>query len=297
MTAQLLTGAPVATSLSQELTVRIERLASAGITPQLAIVSVGERSDDQAYERSARRRLEGLGISCKSVHLPLSSNDADLSREVRAIKDDPSVHGLMVLRPLPAHLNEDRLGQELWPAQDVDGMTPASLAAVLRADPSGFAPCTAAAVMEILNYYKISLSGAEVVVVGRSLVIGRPVALLLLAADATVTICHSKTADLDAVCKRADIVIAAVGKAGCIGRKAMRAGQVLIDVGMNWNPETHSFVGDIDFEAASSIVRAVTPVPKGVGSVTTAVLAKHVVEAAERRAAAVHAAEHSAARS
>ena len=202
-----------------------------------------------------------------------------------AIKDidaDPAVHGCLMFRPLPAGLDEDAVAAALEPAKDVDSMTPASLLTTLSGRGEGFAPCTAEAVLALLDHYSVELDGAKVAVVGRSLVIGRPVAAMLTARNATVTMCHTHTRDLAAECRAADIVVAAVGRARTIGADAVREGQTIIDVGINWDEAAGKLVGDVDFDAAQPIVGAITPVPGGVGAVTTAILAKHVIEAAER---------------
>ncbi len=204
---------------------------------------------------------------------------------VEDINTDSAVHGCLMFRPLPAGLDENAVAAALDPAKDVDSMTPASLLTTLSGRGEGFAPCTAEAVLALLDHYGVELDGAKVAVVGRSLVIGRPVAAMLTARNATVTTCHTHTRDLAAECCAADIVVAAVGRARTIGADAVREGQTIIDVGINWDEAAGKLVGDVDFDAAEPIVGAITPVPGGVGAVTTAILAKHVIEAAERGSA------------
>ena len=280
--ATLLRGAPVATALCERLAGRIEALEQAGITPGLAIVRVGERPDDIAYERAASRRAERLGIVVHRTVLDKNCSQDDLEQAIDVVNADASVHGCMLLRPLPAHLDERSACECLSSSKDIDGITPGSLAGVFCGFDTGFPPCTAAAVMELLDFYHIELSGKRVAVVGRSLVVGRPLALLLLGRDATVTLCHSRTNNLAEVLRQADIVVAAVGRAGLIDATCVQPGQTIIDVGTNWDENLGSLVGDVAHDQVDPLVAAVSPVPGGVGSITTAVLALHVVEAAER---------------
>ena len=286
--AELLKGAPVARALTEELAARCAALHEQGIVPTLAIVRVGEREDDLSYERTAVKRAESLGIAVKvgieasRVLLPADVSQDELLAAIKDINANPTVHGCLLFRPLPAGLDEDAVAAALDPAKDVDSMTPASLLTTLSGRGEGFAPCTAEAVLALLDHYGVELDGAKVAVVGRSLVIGRPVAAMLTGRNATVTTCHTHTRDLAAECRAADIVVAAVGRARMIGADAVREGQTIIDVGINWDEAAGKLVGDVDFDAAEPIVGAITPVPGGVGAVTTAILAKHVIEATER---------------
>ena len=279
--AVLLKGAPVAKAITAELIERAGKLESLGVVPTLAIVRVGEREDDLSYERGALKRCEKVGISCRRYLLPADVSQEDLMGTVPEINEDPSIHGCLIFRPLPEHLEGDAVASALLPKKDVDSMTPASLLSTLSGLGAGYAPCTAEAVLAILDHYGIDLDGANVVVVGRSLVIGKPVASMLLARNATVTTCHTHTKDLAEVCRRADIVVAAAGHARTLGADAVRTGQTVIDVGINWDSQAEKLVGDVDFEAVEPLVDAVTPVPGGVGAVTTAILARHVICAAE----------------
>ena len=282
--AEILKGAPVAKALTAELADRAERLRAAGTVPTLAILRVGEREDDLSYERGALKRCEKVGIEARRVLLPADCSQEDLLAAIRGINEDAGVHGCLMFRPLPAGLDEDAAAAALDPAKDVDCMTAGSLLSTLSGRGEGFAPCTAEAVVALLDHYGIEPDGARVAVVGRSLVIGRPVAAMLTARNATVTICHTHTRDVAAVCREADIVVAAAGRARMLGADAARAGQVIVDVGINWDEAAGKLVGDVDFDAAEPIAGAITPVPGGVGAVTTAILAKHVIEAAERAA-------------
>lgn len=283
--AELLKGAPVARALTERLAARAQALAAAGVTPRLAVIRVGERPDDLSYERGLLKRCEKVGILADVRALPADCTQEELLACVRDVSGDASVHGCLMFRPLPAQLDEAAAARALDPAKDVDCMTDASLLATLAGRADGFAPCTAEAVLEVLDHYGVALEGARVTVVGRSLVIGRPVSLMLQARNATVTMCHTRTADLAAECRRADVVVAAAGHAGTVGAGCVASGQVVVDVGINWDEAAGRLVGDVDFDAAEPVVAAITPVPGGVGSVTTAVLAKHVIQAAERAAA------------
>ncbi len=200
---------------------------------------------------------------------------------IKDINEDAAIHGALIFRPLPKHLDDEAVRQALLPEKDVDGITDGSLLGVFAGVPKGFPPCTAQACMEILEQAGIDPKGKEAVVVGRSLVVGRPAAMLLLQRNATVTICHTRTQDMEGVCRRAQILIVAAGRAGVIGADHVSAGQTVIDVGIHVG-EDGKLRGDVDFQAAEPIVEAITPVPGGVGAVTTAVLASHVVEAASR---------------
>lgn len=279
--ATLLKGAAVAKSLTEKVKTRADALAEKGVLPTLAIIRLGERDDDMAYERGAKKRCEQAGVAVRTHALPIDTPQDMLLSLIKNINADNTVHGVLIMRPLPAHISDEAVVNTLSPAKDVDGITPGSQAAVYSGYGSGFAPCTAQACIEILKGYDISLVGKKVAVVGRSLVIGKPVSMLLLANNATVTTCHTKTRDLAAVCRDSEIVIAAAGKAKVIGKEHFSEGQVVIDVGIHAN-EDGSLCGDVDTDSALDIVSAITPVPGGVGAVTTSVLIDHVVTAAEK---------------
>ena len=280
--AMLLKGADAARALTEQLREQAEELKKNGTEPCLAILRVGAREDDLSYERGALKRCEKVGITVRQVVLPEDAGQQELMDNIRSLNEDERVHGVLMFRPLPAGLDEDAVAAALDPAKDVDSMTPASLLTTLSGRGEGFAPCTAEAVLALLDHYGVELDGAKVAVVGRSLVIGRPVAAMLTARNATVTTCHTHTHDLAAECRAADIVVAAVGRARTIDVDAVREGQTIIDVGINWDEAAGKLVGDVDSDAAEPVVNAITPVPGGVGAVTTAILAKHVIEAAER---------------
>ncbi len=282
MAELLLKGAPAAASLTQYSAAQAAGLAERGVVPTLAVIRVGAREDDLSYERGLTKRAEKAGVAVRVNELPADCTQDQLMDAIEAANENDEVHGILMFRPLPAQLDEALSCAAISPAKDVDCASPASLARVFCGEREGFAPCTADAVVALLRYYDVPLAGANVCVVGRSLVIGRPVAMLLLAQDATVTICHSKTADLAARCREADVLVVATGRPGTVGAECVRAGQTVVDVGINWDADAGKLVGDVDFAAAEPVVRAITPVPGGVGSLTTAVLMNHVVQAAER---------------
>ena len=276
-----LRGAPVARAIMDKTAGEITRLAQAGIMPKLAVFRVGSREDDIAYERSIIKRFSAAGAAVEVMALSEDATQEELEAAVRRAADDESVHGILVFSPLPKKFNAGRIRMLIPAEKDVDGMTDASLAGVFRGDKNAFAPCTAQAVVEILRYYGMeNLAGKRVTVVGRSTVVGKPLAMLLLGMNATVTVCHTKTADTAAECRRADVVIACAGQARMVTDEYMSAGQTIIDVGINADGD--GICGDVDYAAAQSIVAAATPVPGGVGAVTTAVLLSHTVRNAAR---------------
>lgn len=279
--AQLLKGAEVVSALNDKIKSDVASLALRGTTPMLAILRVGEKPDDLAYERGAMKRAETVGVNVRQIALPETVSQEELLAEIAKINTDASVHGCLMLRPLPKHLDDQRAREALLPEKDIDGITDGSLAGVFTGTKRGFPPCTAQACMEILNYYGIDPAGKSAVVIGRSLVIGKPVAMMLLQKHATVTICHTRTVDMPSVTKRAEILIVAAGRAGVVGAEYVAEGQIVLDVGINFSAEG-KMVGDADFSAVEPVVGAITPVPGGVGTVTTSVLMAHVVEAAQR---------------
>ena len=277
---QILKGAPVAAAMNETMKADTAALKEKGIVPTLAVLRVGARADDLSYERGAMKRAAAVGIEVRNVVLPEDVDGDTFFRTLEELNEDASVHGILMFRPLPKHLDGEKARQMLVPSKDVDGCTDGSLAGVFTNTSLGFAPCTAQAAMEILHYYGIPVSGLRAAVIGRSLVIGRPVAMMLMHENATVTVCHTRTKDVPAVTREADLVIAASGQMESVGREYLREGQIVIDVGIGWNEEKQKLCGDVRFEEAEGLVSALTPVPGGVGSVTTAVLCRHVVDAA-----------------
>ena len=283
METQILKGAPVAAAMNETMKADTAALKEKGIVPTLAVLRVGARADDLSYERGAMKRAAAVGIEVRNVVLPEDVDSDTFFRTLEELNEDASVHGILMFRPLPKHLDGEKARQMLVPSKDVDGCTDGSLAGVFTNTSLGFAPCTAQAAMEILHYYGIPVSGLRAAVIGRSLVIGRPVAMMLMHENATVTVCHTRTKDVPAVTREADLVIAASGQMESVGREYLREGQIVIDVGIGWNEEKQKLCGDVRFEEAEGLVSALTPVPGGVGSVTTAVLCRHVVDAAMKR--------------
>ena len=280
-----LRGAPVAKALTEQLVTRVAALKDKGVEPTLAIVRVGEREDDLSYERGALKRCEKVGLGVRQFVLPADCTQDELMAVIEQVNTDDGIHGCLMFRPLPKTLDEAAACAALSPAKDVDCITEGSLFGVFANRPIGFAPCTAEAVIEVLDHYGYNLTGANVTVVGRSLVIGKPVSMMLQARNATVTMCHTRTRDLPAECRKAEILVVAAGHIGTVRGDAVAPGQVVVDVGINWDDAAGKLVGDVAYDEAEPVVDAITPVPGGVGSVTTAVLAKHVVEAAERTVA------------
>lgn len=280
MSATILEGPAVAEAISEDVMNRVTALAAQGVTPCLGILRVGERPDDLSYERGACKRAEVMGIAVRHLVFDEGVTTEELVEAVEAINADDSVHGLLILRPLPAHIDEERACNALVAYKDVDACGERSLGTLFTGGDGAFAPCTAQASIEILDHYGIEIAGRRALVIGRSLVIGKPLSMLLLDRNATVTIAHSRTVGLEALTREADIVVACAGRAAMVGADHVAPGQTLIDVGINVANDG-SLVGDIAFDEVIDVVDAVTPVPRGVGSVTTSVLCKHVVQAAE----------------
>ncbi|MCL2857596.1 MAG: bifunctional 5,10-methylenetetrahydrofolate dehydrogenase/5,10-methenyltetrahydrofolate cyclohydrolase [Oscillospiraceae bacterium] len=277
--AKLLEGKLVAAAMKEKQTLQVKELEAKGITPTLGIIRVGERPDDISYEKGATKRCEGVGVAVKSIVLPADCSQDQLLGVIRQVNEDASINGVLLLRPLPKHMDDETVRNALDPAKDIDGITDGSLAGVFTGKGSGYAPCTAQACIEILDYFGYELKGKRVAVVGRSLVVGKPLAIMLIDRHATITVCHTRTVDMPAICRAADIIIAAAGKAGVVGGEFFSPGQVVIDVGINFTDEG-KMCGDVDFEAAQSVVDAITPVPGGVGTVTNSVLVGNVITAA-----------------
>jgi len=273
---QILKGAPVAEALNAQFCAQISELAKKGTVPKLAIVRVGEREDDIAYERGITRRFLNADAEVLTMALPQAAEQGELERAIAKLNKDALVHGIILLRPLPKQLSLESLKYLISPAKDVDCMGAINQSLVFEGNPEGYPPPTAQAVLEMLDFYKISPAGKKVVIIGRSLVVGKPLSMLLLARDATVTICHTKTQELASECKRADILVASAGAAGLVGADFVHAGQIVIDVGINM--VDGKLCGDVDFAAVEGKVAALTPVPGGVGTVTSAVLLKHTIQ-------------------
>ena len=280
--AKRLLGKEVTAALNERIKADAEALKAKGVNPTLCIIRVGENESDISYERGATKRCETLGVACEKILLPEDVSQEELLATIDKVNKNDQIHGVLLFRPLPKHLDQSVIENALDPAKDVDCMTDGSMSGVFTGKNVGFPPCTPQACMEILDHYGIDCTGKKAVVVGRSLVVGKPAAMMLIKKNATVTVCHTRTVDMPSVVREADIVIVAAGRAGVVDDTYLRAGQVVIDVGINVNAEG-KLCGDVDFEKAEPIVESITPVPGGVGSVTTSVLVGHVVEAAKRK--------------
>ena len=281
--ARILRGKEVADALTARMQQDVQQLREQGITPTLCIFRVGERPDDLSYERGATKRAETAGVEVKKVVLPADVTQEAFDEAFRQVNEDDSIHGILLFRPLPGQLDNEKARQMLDPAKDIDGCTDLSLAGVFTNTKTGFPPCTAQAAMEILHHFDIPVSGKKAAVIGRSLVIGRPVAMMLMHENATVVNCHTRTADVPSITREADILIAASGQLHSVTTEYTNPDQVVIDVGINWDEAKGGISGDVDFENVEPHVAAITPVPGGVGGVTTCVLIGHVIEAAKRK--------------
>ena len=277
---EILKGLPVANAINEKLLEQVKSIE--GPLPHLAIIRVGERPDDCSYERGAVKKMDKVGVRCTTYTFDADIDNETFQAEFDKINENPDIDGILMLRPLPKQLDEKQIENKIDPRKDLDGISPLNLAKVYAGDESGYAPCTAEAVIEMLDYAGIDIKGKRVTVVGRSLVIGKPVSMLLMKRNATVTVCHTKTVDMEGTCKNAEILVAAAGAARMIKKDYVADGAVVIDVGINVDDEGN-LCGDVDFDAISDIAAAATPVPGGVGSVTTSVLAKHLVKAAMAR--------------
>ncbi len=275
-----MTAKPVAQALTGRCREKTEELKKKGITPTLAVVRVGEREDDLAYERGIKKRFEGAGALVRVEEVSENATQEEMESLLNRLNEDRGVHGILMFRPLPRSLDEKVLRNLVSPEKDVDCMSDINMSHVFSQDGEGFPPCTPAAVMEMLKYYGVELKRKKAVVVGRSMVVGKPLAMLLLKENATVTVCHTKTEKLEEECRRADIICAAAGCAKMIGKDHVREGQIVMDVGIN--VVDGQLCGDVDFEAVEPVVSGITPVPGGVGGVTTSVLLSHVVTAADQ---------------
>ena len=288
--AKKLLGKEVNEALVAALQTRTAALREKGVTPTLGIIRLGENPSDLSYEKGATKRAEEVGVAVKNYILPEDASKEDVLKVIDEVNADTSVHGVLMFRPLPKHLkaDQDEICNRLAPCKDVDSMTHMSNAGVFEGQDLGYAPCTPAACMEILDHYGIDCKGKNAVVIGRSLVVGKPAAMMLMAKNATVTVCHTRTVNTAEICRNADIIVTAAGVLNSLTKDFVREGQIVIDVSMNWNPEKITskgkggMSGDCVFDEVEPIVEAITPVPGGVGAVTTTVLMKHVVEAAEK---------------
>ena len=274
-----LRGKKVSDGIKEYVSKELETLS---FVPKLAIVRVGENPDDMSYERGATKKLKSFGLDVASYVFPQDISDEDFKKAFKDINEDDEVTGILLLRPLPRTINEKDIENMIDPKKDLDGISPINIAKVFAGDTTGFSPCTAEAVIEVLKAYDIELTGKRVTVVGRSMVVGKPVSMLLLKENATVTMTHTKTVDLRKTCSDAEIVVAAAGRAKMLNSDYCGQDAVMIDVGINVD-ENGKLCGDVDYATLDGKASAATPVPGGVGTVTTAVLAKHLIQAAKMR--------------
>ena len=280
---EIIKGKPVGDALSEILKGECEALVKEGIQPKLAILRVGAKPNDLSYERGALKKCDTIGIVAEVTELSEDTTQEQYIEALEKLNKDSSVHGILTFRPLPKGIDEEVIKNVISPEKDVDCFSPMNTAKLMEGDKTGFPPCTPTAVVEILKHYNVPLKGANVVVLGRSIVVGKPVSMLLLGENATVTICHSKTQDLAKVCSQADVLVAGVGRARMVTSDYIKEGAVVIDVGINAKPEGGGICGDVDTDDVVEKASMVTPVPAGVGSVTTSILAKHVIKACKQQ--------------
>lgn len=276
--SQIIKGKPVADKITEDLKKEVKNLNEMGINPKLAIVRVGERPDDLAYERGALKRCQNIGIETEVIELDENISQDEFIKAIHKLNEDDKVNGILTFRPLPKHLSEDEIKYEISPRKDIDCFNPINTAKIVENDKTGYPPCTPTAVIEILKHYSINLTGANIVVLGRSMVVGKPLSMLLLNENSTVNICHSKTRNLPEIASQADILVAAVGRAKMVKKDYVKDGAIVIDVGVNVDDQGN-LCGDVDMEDVLDKVSMITPVPGGVGAVTTSILATNIVKA------------------
>ncbi len=271
-------GMPAVKAMAEDFKSRVAELKDKGVYPKLAVVRVGAREDDIAYEKGIMKRFGAVGADVSVIELPIDIDENSFEETIKELNEDEKVHGILVFRPLPKQLSDDRLKEIIRPDKDVDSISMVNATKVFAGDKTGYAPCTAQAVMELLAHYDVDLTGKRVVIVGRSLVVGKPLAMLMLAKNATVTVCHTRTKNIEDECRRADILVACAGSAKMIKKDYTNPGQIVVDVGINF--VDGAMCGDVDYDDVAEHVAAITPVPGGVGTVTTSVLLKHTLESA-----------------
>jgi len=282
VSATLLDGAATAAQIREGLKPRVQRLRDVGVVPKLSVVIIGDDPASHTYVRMKAKACRGVGIESETYTLPHNATQCEAEEVIDHLNVDDSVHGILLQHPVPKHLDEIRLLNQLSPDKDVDGISPASLGALV-AGVAKFIACTPLGIVELLDRYTIPLEGKRAVVVGRSIILGKPLALLLLQRHATVTVCHTRTRDLPSVTREAEILVAACGRAELITGDMIRPGAVVVDAGYNRVEGRSGDVGDVHFESASQVASYITPVPGGVGPMTIAMLLSNTVRAAEMR--------------
>ena len=278
--AELINGKQIAAEIKEELKIRVENLKKKGILPCLAVIQVGNDPASSVYVNNKKKTCAAIGIDSRSFSLPKEAKEEELLDLIGRLNEDESVHGILVQLPIPDHMDEKKVIRAISPSKDVDGFHPQNVGA-LSIGEEGFVSCTPAGIIQLLKRSGISIEGKECVVVGRSNIVGKPMAMLLLKENGTVTVCHSRTKDLPSICRRADILVAAIGKPGFFDKNYIKKGACVIDVGIH-RLENKKLCGDVDFESAAPLASAITPVPGGVGPMTIAMLMVNVVEAASR---------------
>ena len=282
--ARLLKGKIVADKLMEDNKIVVDELKKKGLCPTLAIFRIGEKDSDLSYEKGIAKKAQEADVNIIRYIFDEDVSKEKFYQKLDQANKDENIHGILIFRPLPERFNDDEVRNMIKPEKDVDGCNDLSLAGIFINKDLGYAPCTAQSVIELLNYYDIDVKGKNVVVLGRSLVIGKPVAMMLTNLNATVTIAHSKTADIEKIASNADILICATGKMESVNRNYVNNNQAIIDVGISWNEEKQKLCGDVLFEEVEPIVKDITPVPGGVGSLTSSILITHVIESCKRNA-------------
>lgn len=277
----LLNGKELAQKLQQEMTQEVTELKEKGLQPGLAVILVGEDPASQVYVRNKERAANNIGIYSVVYRLPETTSEADLITKIEELNHDDKVHGILVQLPLPKHINEDLVLDTIDPAKDVDGFHPMNLGNLFAGKPT-MIPCTPAGIMELIKLSGLDLAGKNAVIIGRSNIVGKPMAHLLLQANATVTICHSKTKDLPKVAKQADVLVVAIGRANFVTADFVKEGAVVIDVGIN-RDENNKLTGDVKFDEVAPLTSYITPVPGGVGPMTITMLMRQTIDAAKRK--------------
>lgn len=275
----LLKGADVVNAINQQMK---DELATMSRIPRLAIIRVGDKPDDISYERGAIKRMDTIGLRSTTHTYPENISNEDFLKEFSIINSDEDVDGILLLCPLPKHIDQKAIEQMIDPAKDMDGISPVNMAKVYAGDRTGYAPCTAEAVIEMLDYAGIDLTGKKVTIVGRSLVVGKPLSMLMLGKNATITVCHTKTKNMPETCRNSEVLVAAAGRARMLNADYVGRDAIVIDVGINMD-ENFKLCGDVDIDSIADVASLATPVPGGVGTVTTSVLAKHVMRAAKAK--------------
>lgn len=278
--AVIMCGKEVREHIKNEVNEELLKLNNAGIFPRAGLVRVGDRSDSISYENAAIKLFNQLGVESQSFHFPENITEEEFLKEFDKINNDDNIHGILLLRPLPSHIDEEKISYMINPEKDIDGMSPVNIGKVLSPEKDDFVPITPVSVMRTLEYYGIELEGKNVVVIGHSRVVGRPLSMLLADKNATVTICHVYTKNTPEIAKEADIVISATGVAGLVTTDYIKEGAVVVDVGINY--KDGKIVGDVDFENVKEVASYITPVPGGIGAITTTLLAQRIVTAARR---------------